>query len=68
MQAVFSYAPLPVDLDWEAPLTLKTTNLTTGGLSYHWVCAGANVLSPTSETTTIRFEHAGTYKLRFYCN
>ena len=48
MQAVFSYAPLPVDQDWEAPLTLKTTNLTTGGLSYHWVCAGANVLSPTS--------------------
>ena len=50
MQADFSYAPLPVDQDWEAPLTLKTTNLTTGGLSYHWVCAGANVLSPTSET------------------
>ena len=49
MQADFSYAPLPVDQDWEAPLTLKTTNLTTGGLSYHWVCAGANVLSPTSE-------------------
>ena len=50
MQADFSYAPLPVDQDWEAPLTLKTTYLTTGGLSYHWVCAGANVLSPTSET------------------
>lgn len=64
MQADFSYAPLPVDQDWEAPLTLKTTNLTTGGLSYHWVCAGANVLSPTSETTTIRFEDAGTYKLQ----
>lgn len=64
MQADFSYASLPVDQDWEAPLTLKTTNLTTGGLSYHWVCAGANVLSPTSETTTIRFEDAGTYKLQ----
>lgn len=64
MQADFSYAPLPFDQDWEAPLTLKTTNLTTGGLSYHWVCAGANVLSPTSETTTIRFKNAGTYKLQ----
>ena len=64
IQADFSYEPLPVDQDWEAPLTLKTTNLTTGGLSYHWVCAGANVLSPTSETTTIRFEDAGTYKLQ----
>ncbi|PJE98621.1 PKD domain protein [Prevotella intermedia] len=64
MQADFSYAPLPVDQDWEAPLTLKTTNLTTGGLSYHWVCAEANVLSPTSETTIIRFEDAGTYKLQ----
>ena len=64
MQADFSYAPLPVDQDWEAPLTLKTTNLTTGGLSYHWVCAGANVMSPTDETTAIRFEHAGTYKLQ----
>lgn len=64
MQADFSYAPLPVDQDWEAPLTLKTTNLTTGGLSYRWVCAGANVMSPTDETTAIRFEHAGTYKLQ----
>ena len=64
MQADFSYAPLPVDQDWEAPLTLKTTNLTTGGLSYHWVCAGANVQSPESATTTIRFEDAGTYKLQ----
>lgn len=64
MQADFSYAPLPVDQDWEAPLTLKTTNLTTGGLSYHWVCAGANVMSPTDETTAIRLEHAGTYKLQ----
>lgn len=64
MQADFSYAPLPVDQDWEAPLTLKTTNLTTGGLSYRWVCAGANIMSPTDETTAIRFEHAGTYKLQ----
>ena len=64
MQADFTYELIPVDQDWEAPLTLTTTNLTTGGLSYHWVCAGANVLSPTNETTTIRFEHAGTYKLQ----
>ena len=64
MQADFSYKPLPVDQDWEAPLTLETTNLTTGGLSYRWVCAGANVMSPTDETTTIRFEHAGTYKVQ----
>lgn len=64
MQPDFSYEPLPVDQDWEAPLTLETTNLTTGGLSYRWVCAGASVMSPTSETTIIRFEHAGTYKLQ----
>lgn len=64
MQADFSYKPLPVDQDWEAPLTLETTNLTTGGSSYRWVCAGANVMSPTDETTIIRFEHAGTYKVQ----
>ena len=64
MQADFSYKPLPVDQDWEAPLTLETTNLTTGGLSYRWVCVGADVMSPTEETTTIRFEHAGTYKVQ----
>ncbi len=64
MQADFSYAALPVDQDWEAPLTLITTNLTTGGLSYHWVCAGANVQSPESKTTTIRFEHPGTYTVQ----
>ena len=64
MQVDFLYKPLPVDQDWEAPLTLTTINLTTGGLSYRWVCAGANVMSPTDETTTIRFEHAGTYKVQ----
>ena len=64
MQVDFSYKPSPVDLDWEAPLTLTTTNLTTGGLSYHWVCNGAQVLSPTKQTTSVRFEHPGTYKLQ----
>ncbi|MCI7310704.1 MAG: PKD domain-containing protein [Prevotella sp.] len=43
---------------------MKTTNLTTGGLSYRWVCAGANVQSPESATTTIRFEHPGTYTVQ----
>lgn len=64
MQADFSYAPLPVDLDWEAPLTLMTENLTTGGLSYQWICEDAHVLSPTAEKTAIRFERAGTYQVQ----
>ena len=64
MQADFSYKPSPVDQDWEAPLTLTTTNLTTGGLSYRWVCDGAQVLSPTKQTTSVRLEHPGTYKLQ----
>ena len=64
MQADFSYEPLPVDRDWQAPLTLTTTNLTTGGLSYRWVCTGAHVMSPDNETTSVRFEHAGTYNLQ----
>ncbi len=64
MQADFRYEPLPADRDWEAPLTLKTTNLTTGGLSYRWVCAGADIMSPTEETTMVRFVHAGTYVLQ----
>ena len=64
MQVDFSYKPLPIDQDWEAPLTLTTTNLTTGGLSYRWVCNGAQVLSPTKQTTSVRFEHPGTYKLQ----
>ena len=64
MQVDFSYKPSPVDQDWEAPLILTTTNLTTGGLSYRWVCNGAQVLSPTKQTTSVRFEHPGTYKLQ----
>ena len=64
MQVDFSYKPSPVDLDWEAPLTLTTTNLTTGGLSYRWVCNGAQVLSPAKQATSVRFEHPGTYKLQ----
>lgn len=64
MQVDFSYKPLPVDQDWEAPLTLTTTNLTTGGLSYRWICDGAQVISPIKQTTSVRFEHPGTYKLQ----
>lgn len=64
MQVDFSYKPLPIDQDWEAPLTLTTTNLTTGGLSYRWICNGAQVLSPTKQSTSVRFEHPGTYKLQ----
>ena len=45
-------------------MTLTTTNLTTGGLSYRWVCDGAQVLSPTKQSTSVRFEHPGTYKLQ----
>lgn len=63
MRADFSYAPSAVDQDWEAPLTLTTKNLTTGGLTYEWQCAGATVHDPTAEHTTIRFERAGNYKL-----
>lgn len=68
MQADFSYEPLPVDKDWEAPLTLRTTNLTTNGLSYRWVCNGANVHSPNETNTDIRFEQPGVYKLQLIAN
>lgn len=64
MQVDFSYKPLPIDQDWEAPLTLTTTNLTKGGLSYRWICNGAQVLSPTKQSTSVRLEHPGTYKLQ----
>ena len=64
MQVDFSYKPSPVDQDWEAPLILTTINLTTGGLSYRWICDGAQVLSPIKQTTSVRFEHPGTYKLQ----
>lgn len=64
MQVDFLYKPLPVDQDWEAPLTLTTINLTTGGSSYRWICDGAQVLSPIKQTTSVRFEHPGTYKLQ----
>ena len=45
-------------------MTLTTINLTTEGLSYRWICDGAQVLSPTKQTTSVRFEHPGTYKLQ----
>jgi hypothetical protein len=45
-------------------LTLTTINLTTEGLSYRWICDGAQVLSPTKQSTSVRFEHPGTYKLQ----
>ncbi len=63
MHADFSYAPSAVDQDWEAPLTLTTKNLTTSGLTYEWQCAGATVHQAEAESTTIRFERAGNYKL-----
>ena len=63
MHADFRYAPSAVDQDWEAPLTLFTKNLTTSGLTYEWQCAGATVHQAEAESTTIRFERAGNYKL-----
>ena len=63
MHADFSYTPSAVDQDWEAPLTLTTKNLTTSGLTYEWQCAGATVHQAEAESTTIRFERAGDYKL-----
>ena len=63
MHADFSYAPSAVDQDWEAPLTLTTKNLTTSGLTYEWQCAGSTVHQAEAESTTIRFERAGNYKL-----
>lgn len=63
MHADFSYASSAVDQDWEAPLTLTTKNLTTSGLTYEWQCAGATVHQAEAESTTIRFERAGNYKL-----
>ena len=63
MHADFSYAPSAVDQDWEAPLTLFTKNLTTSGLTYEWQCAGATVHQAEAESTSVRFERAGNYKL-----
>ena len=63
MHADFSYSPSAVDQDWEVPLTLITKNLTTSGLTYEWQCAGATVHQAEVESTTIRFERAGNYKL-----
>ena len=63
MHADFSYTPSAVDQDWEAPLTLFTKNLTTSGLTYEWQCAGAIVHQAEAESTSVRFERAGNYKL-----
>ena len=63
MHADFSYTPSAVDQDWEAPLTLITKNLTTSGLTYEWQCAGATVHQTEAESTSVRFERAGNYKL-----
>ena len=63
MRADFSYTPSAVDQDWEAPLTLRTQNITTGGLTYRWLCEGATVEHPDAVATSIRFERAGRYHL-----
>ena len=64
MQADFDYEPIAVDQDWEAPLTLQTRNLTSGGLSYRWSCEGATIDNATAEHPSVRFERAGIYRLR----
>lgn len=64
MQADFSYEPIAVDQDWEAPLTLQTRNLTSGGLSYRWSCEGATIDNATAEHPSLRFERAGNYRIK----
>lgn len=62
--ADFSYTPIAVDEDWEAPLTLMVKNLTAGGVTHHWACQGADVAAPEGEEgTSIRFLNPGTYSI-----
>ncbi len=69
MQADFTYEPLAVDQDMEAPLTLLLKNKTTNGVSYEWQCAGAKVQDANAETgTSVRIEQAGTYTLQLIAN
>lgn len=52
-----------------APGTVSVINKSKGGSQYEWTFEGgipstSNQQFPTDETTAIRFEHAGTYKLQ----
>lgn len=59
----FSWAPILVDEDMEAPLTATVKNLSKNCLSVRWTCEGAIVKEPTANETSIRFTTPGTYTI-----
>lgn len=59
----FSWAPILVDEDMEAPLTATVKNLSRNYLSTQWVCEGATIKEATSDETSIRFTKPGTYTI-----
>lgn len=64
MKADFDYEPLPVDMDMEAPLTLKVRNLTENGVNFRWDVPGATITEPESaDSTFVRFLSTGRYAI-----
>lgn len=59
----FSWAPILVDEDMEAPLTAIVKNLSKNCLSVRWTCEGATIKEPTANETSIRFIAPGTYTI-----
>lgn len=59
----FSWSPIRVDEDMEAPLTAIVKNLSKNYLSVRWTCEGAVVKDPAADETSIRFIKPGTYTI-----
>lgn len=60
----FSWAPILVDEDMEAPLTATVKNLSKNCLSVKWQCEGGVIKNETANETSIRFTQPGTYTIR----
>lgn len=57
----FTWAPILIDEDMEAPLTATVKNLSKNYLTVKWICEGGIVKEATKDETSIRFNRPGTY-------
>lgn len=60
----FTWAPILVDEDMEAPLTATVKNLSKSCLSVKWQCEGGVIKNEVANETSIRFTQPGTYTIR----
>lgn len=59
----FNWAPIYIDNDYQAPVTINLNNLSVSATNYSWTFQGGQPLTSTSQNPTVTFNNPGTYQI-----